>query len=116
MLVLPGGYVNKDESSEEAAKRILEKETGLKNIDLYLSSVNDDINRDPRNRTVSVSYIALIDVEKVNELKANSKWYDIDYRIISESVDVKLDSSIIFSVGRKIIDVKSDIVLQEEEV
>ncbi len=27
MLVLPGGYVNKDETSEEAAKRVLEKKT-----------------------------------------------------------------------------------------
>ena len=32
MLVLPGGYVNKNETSEEAAKRVLEKETGLKAI------------------------------------------------------------------------------------
>ena len=67
MLVLPGGYVNKDETSEEAAKRILEKETGLKNVKLYLSGVNDNVKRDPRNRTISVSYIALVDVEKIDK-------------------------------------------------
>ena len=108
MLVLPGGYVNNDETSEEAAKRILEKETGLKDIDLYLSSVNDDINRDPRNRTVSVSYIALIDVERSNKLKENSKWYDINYRITSDSIDIKLGDNIVSSVGRKIVDSKSN--------
>ncbi len=106
MLVLPGGYVNRDETSEEAAKRILEKETGLKNIELYLSSVNDEVKRDPRNRTISVSYIALVDVEKIDkELKENSKWYDVNYYINDDSVDVKLDN-IVFNVGRKIIDNK----------
>ena len=67
MLVLPGGYVNNNETSEEAAKRILEKETGLKDINLYLSGINDGVKRDPRNRTISVSYIALVDVERINK-------------------------------------------------
>ncbi len=107
MLVLPGGYVYAGETSEEAAKRVLEKETGLSNIDFYLSSVNDEVNRDPRNRTISVSYIALVDVGKINkELKENSKWYDINYFINDDSVDIKLDDYII-KVGRKIIDDKS---------
>ena len=106
MLVLPGGYVNKDETSEEAAKRILEKETGLKNVKLYLSGVNDNVKRDPRNRTISVSYIALVDVEKIDKkLKENSKWYDINYYINYDSIDIKLDD-IVFNVGRKIIDNK----------
>lgn len=108
MLVLPGGYVNSDETSEEAAKRILKKETGLSNIELYLSSINDEVNRDPRHRTISVSYIALVDVEKINkELKENSKWYDINYYINDDSIDIKLDN-IVFKVGRKIIDDKSE--------
>lgn len=106
MLVLPGGYVNNEETSEEAAKRILEKETGLKNINLYLSGINDGVQRDPRNRTVSVSYIALVDVERIDkELRENSKWYDINYYINDDSIDIKLDD-IVFNVGRKIIDNK----------
>ena len=107
-LVLPGGYINNNETSEEAAKRILKKETGLSNIDLYLSSINDEIGRDPRNRTVSVCYIALVDVEKINkELKENSKWYDINYYVNDDSVDVKIDD-LYYKVGRKIIDSKSE--------
>ena len=108
LLVLPGGYVNNNETSEEAAKRILEKETGLKDIILYLSGINDGVKRDPRNRTISVSYIALVDVEKIDkELKENSKWYDVNYYINDDSIDVKLDN-IVFNVGRKIIDNKCD--------
>ena len=105
-LVLPGGYVNADETSEKAAKRVLEKETGLSNIELYLSDVNDNVDRDPRNRTVSISYIALVDVEKIkNDLKTNSKWYDVNYFINNDSVDIKLDN-IMFKVTRKVIDSK----------
>ncbi len=106
MLVLPGGYVNSDETSEEAAKRVLEKETGLTGINLYLSSISDGVKRDPRNRTVSASYIALVDVEKIHqELKEDSKWYDVNYYINSDSIDIKLDD-IVFKVGREIIDNK----------
>ena len=106
MLVLPGGYVNNEETSEEAAKRILEKETGLSDINLYLSGINDDVKRDPRNRTISVSYIALVDVERIEKkLKENSKWYDVNYYINNDSIDIKLDN-IVFNVGRKIIDNK----------
>lgn len=112
MLVLPGGYVNSDETSETAAKRILEKETGLKNIELYLSSVNDEIDRDPRNRTISVSYIALVDVEKIDrKLKENSEWFDVDYYINDDTIDIKLSNKcndVFFSLGRKIIDKKSE--------
>ena len=108
MLVLPGGYVNKDETSLEAAKRVLEKETGLTDINLYLSSINDGVQRDPRNRTISVSYIALVDVGKIDkELKENSRWYDVNYYINDDSIDVKLDN-IVLKVGRKIIDNKCE--------
>ena len=106
MLVLPGGYVNNEETSEEAAKRILEKETGLKDVNLYLSGINDEVQRDPRNRTISVSYIALVDVERISKkLKDNSKWYDVNYYINNDSIDVKIDN-VVFKVGRKIMDSK----------
>ena len=106
MLALPGGYVNNEETSEEAAKRILEKETGLTDINLYLSGINDDVKRDPRNRTISVSYIALVDAERIDKkLNENSKWYDVNYYINDDSIDIKLDN-IVFNVGRKIIDNK----------
>ena len=110
--VLPGGYVKKNETSEIAAKRVLEKETGLTDIDLYLSNINDGVNRDPRNRTISVSYIALIDLEKINqELKENSKWFDINYSIEENRIDIVLNNfedTLYFSVVRSIIDNKSE--------
>lgn len=59
---LPGGFVNPDESSDEAAKRELAEEAGL-NVELtYLEQLKtySTPNRDPRTRVVSTAYLALI--------------------------------------------------------
>lgn len=57
---LPGGFVGKRETLEEAARRELEEETGIH--DLYLEQLYTfgDPGRDPRGRTVTVAYFALI--------------------------------------------------------
>lgn len=57
---LPGGFVRTNETLEAAALRELREETGLS--DLYLEQLYTfgDPNRDPRDRTVSVAYYALV--------------------------------------------------------
>ena len=57
---VPGGFVGMKESVEQAAVRKLEEETGLR--DTYLEQLYTwgDVERDPRTRIISVSYIALI--------------------------------------------------------
>ena len=58
---LPGGFVNSDETSKEASIRILKKETSLSNVYMQQVGVYDSVNRDPRGRVISSSYMALID-------------------------------------------------------
>ena len=58
---LPGGYVNSNETAKHAAVRILEKETSLNEVYMQQVGVYDSIDRDPRGRTVSSSFMALID-------------------------------------------------------
>ncbi len=79
MWCLPGGFLNpKTETLEECAKRVLKSETGLSNIYLEQLYTFDDINRDPRMRVVSTSYIALVDKNRLDQkISANASWFDI---------------------------------------
>ena len=59
---LPGGFLNPlSETLEDCAKRVLLDETNLKDIYLEQLFTFDDLNRDPRMRVISTSFIALID-------------------------------------------------------
>lgn len=57
---LPGGFVRERESLEEAARRELEEETGLRDVYLEQLFTFGDPGRDPRTRVVTVSYYALV--------------------------------------------------------
>jgi 8-oxo-dGTP diphosphatase len=57
---LPGGFVHLDETLEEAARRELEEETGVANVYLEQLYTFGEIDRDPRERVVSVTYYALV--------------------------------------------------------
>lgn len=57
---LPGGFLNLDETLEAACRRELEEETGLSLPALTQFRVYDAIDRDPRHRTLSVVFYALI--------------------------------------------------------
>ena len=75
---LPGGFLNpKTETLEECAKRVLKRETNLENIYLEQLYTFDRIDRDPRMRVISTSFVALIDKEKLTEKVENASWFDI---------------------------------------
>lgn len=57
---LPGGFVRIDETLDDAARRELEEETGLRNVFLEQLYTFGDVKRDPRERVVSVAYYALV--------------------------------------------------------
>ncbi len=57
---LPGGFVNPNESLEQAATRELHKETGLSQLYLEQLYTYGDPHRHPRSRIVTVAYFALI--------------------------------------------------------
>ena len=56
----PGGFMNMDETTEQCAIRELEEETGLKVSKVYQISAYSKVDRDPRGRTVTVAYLAIV--------------------------------------------------------
>lgn len=77
---LMGGFVQKQESIDDSAKRVLAELTGLE--DIYMEQVGSfgEIDRDPGERVISIAYYALINIDKYDrELvqKHNAYWVNI---------------------------------------
>lgn len=64
---LEGGFVDADESLDDAASRILRKITGLESVYLKQSYSYGDVDRDPGGRVISVAYFALIALRDINK-------------------------------------------------
>jgi 8-oxo-dGTP diphosphatase len=82
---LPGGFVEPHEPLEAAARRELREETGVEPAHLEQLHTFGDPGRDPRGWTISVTYLALIDMEGVeaSQVRAGSDaldvaWFDLD--------------------------------------
>ena len=57
----PGGFMNMDETTEQCAIRELEEETGLRVSNVHQIGAYSKVDRDPRGRTITVAYLAIID-------------------------------------------------------
>ena len=57
----PGGFMNMDETTEQCAVRELEEETGLQVSKIQQIGAYSKVDRDPRGRTVTVAYLAIVD-------------------------------------------------------
>ena len=79
---LPGGFVHIDETLENAAIRELHEETGLSNIFLEQLYTFSELERDPRDRVITVAYYALVNVfdQKVKAATdaCNAAWFPVD--------------------------------------
>src|SRR6266700_7248207 len=78
---LPGGFVRVDETIDDAARHELAEEAGLKEVLLEQLYSFGALNRDPRERVVSVAYYALVklaahDTRAVTDA-TEARWFPI---------------------------------------
>src|SRR5689334_24039427 len=102
---LPGGFVRVDETLDEAARRELAEEAGLRNVFLEQLYTFGTVDRDPRERVVSVAYYSLVKLSdhraKAATDAANAEWFPIskvpklafDHAQILDRKSTRLNSS-----------------------
>lgn len=77
---LMGGFVNDEESSDDAAKRVLKQTTGLQEIFMEQVATFSNPERDPEARVISISYYALIRIDEHDEMcvrEYGAHWWPI---------------------------------------
>lgn len=92
---LPGGFLNTSEPLTKSAQRELGEETHVEVFMEQLKTFGDCVNRDPRDRVISVSYMALMDKNSqqviANDDAEDAKWFSL-YRSETVTSDVSDDS------------------------
>jgi 8-oxo-dGTP diphosphatase len=79
---LMGGFVSNNESTDEAAQRVLHQLTGMSNIYMEQLYCFSDVNRDAAGRVISVAYFALINIADYSEqlqLEHEAKWFPLNH-------------------------------------
>jgi ADP-ribose pyrophosphatase YjhB (NUDIX family) len=86
---LAGGFVEANESLDDAACRILRKLTGLDSVYMKQSYAYGETDRDPGDRVISVAYFALIAIRDINKELAEKN--GVSWRSISKLPDLIFD-------------------------
>lgn len=97
---LPGGFMRIDETAEEGALRELHEETGIENVYLEQFHAFSGVRRDPRERVVTIAYLALVrkaDYRLIaGDDAAKANWFELD-----ELPTLAFDHQEIISLARK---------------
>ncbi len=79
---IPGGFVEADETLEQAALRELEEETGVKDVYVEQLYTFGDPGRDPRGRVITVSYFAMLGGDGARVVAgddaSDARWFAMD--------------------------------------
>ncbi|MGL5615845.1 MAG: NUDIX hydrolase [Sarcina sp.] len=85
-LAIPGGFIDINKSLEESVYKKLKEETNIE--DAYFEQLYTwgDVNRDPRMRVISASYMALVNKNNLKELKDNKAedigWFTVKKKLM----------------------------------
>ncbi|MCF6365974.1 MAG: NUDIX hydrolase [Bacteroidales bacterium] len=96
----PGGFVDIDETTENAAKRELKEETGIIADNLIQINTFSDVDRDPRERTVSVVFYSKIRNNKI-KTTAGDDAKEVSWFSLSNLPDLAFDHKMILDFTLK---------------
>ena len=102
----PGGFMNMDETTEQCAIRELEEETGLKVSTVRQIGAYSKVDRDPRGRTITVAYLAIIDKPAQvtgQDDAAKAEWFPLSAlpELAFDHADIMADAINSFHLLRK---------------
>ena len=86
---LMGGFVQPNESAEDAAYRVLSKLTGLEGVYLEQLHTFSKPQREPMERTISITYTALIDILRYQ--KQITEEFQAEWFLLNESPELIFD-------------------------
>lgn len=94
---LPGGFVDYEKTITQSVNEKLQQKTGLTEIYTeQLYTYGDDLHRDPRDRVISIGYIALVDKKMIKEeILDDATWFWVkEKRENNQVVSIELINSI----------------------
>ena len=97
----PGGFMDIDETTIDAARRELKEETGLVVGELHRVGIFDAVDRDPRERIITVAYYTILDkpagVSGLDDA-AQAKWFSL-----TELPDLAFDHKEILQEAERVL-------------
>lgn len=102
----PGGFMNMEETAEECAVRELKEETGLTVTRIRQIGAYSKVDRDPRGRTVSIAYLAIVDAPTAvsgMDDAAKAAWFPLSSLpdLAFDHQDIMADAVALFNNIRK---------------
>ena len=98
----PGGFMNMDETTEQCAIRELEEETGVRITGIDQIGAFSKVDRDPRGRTITVAYLAIVD--KPLNASGMDDADDADWFPLNKLPKLAFDHQDIMSAAKKLYD------------
>ncbi len=96
---LMGGFLQPQESLDQAANRILKKLTGLEGVYMEQLQTFSDPLRDPVERTLSVAYFALIDIHQYEKQLSNE--YHAEWFLLKKTPELIFDHKKMMEMAKK---------------